>query len=277
MQQGFCRTLRGCRRNTPFFLQQQCCTRPPQRPSPWNFAACVRPTTRRVARASTGDATSPFRQPTSYTRRSPSKCGTGRRFGSLWRPASAPRMAHPAYKCRRRRGRTGSAIRFRTVDFLSSPARRNTEMQTTKQLLDRAKKAQGIESDYKLAQTLGVVQTAVTNWRSGRSHPDDERAARLAELAGQSAEIVVAELHAERAKTPETRQLWMRMAMQLRTAGGAVAATALSATLLIAGAPTQARAATPSPASDSASTVHYVKSHASEEHAKYRGSCNDAL
>ena len=50
-------------------------------------------------------------------------------------------------------------------------------MQTTKQLLDRAKKVQGIESDYKLAQVLGVVNSAVTNYRAGRSHPDDAVAA----------------------------------------------------------------------------------------------------
>ena len=125
-------------------------------------------------------------------------------------------------------------------------------MQTTKQLLDRAKKAQGIESDYKLAQVLGVVQSAVTHWRSGRSSPDDVIAARLAEMAGQDPLSVIAELHAARAKTPDAKQLWMRMAMQLRHAVAGVMFAVGAAMLLIAGSPTSAEASTGTAQSQSA-------------------------
>lgn len=141
-------------------------------------------------------------------------------------------------------------------------------MQTTKQLLDRAKKAQGIESDYKLAQELGVVQTAVTNWRSGRSHPDDERAAKLAEMAGQDPLSVIAELHAARAKTPDAKQLWMRMAMQLRHAVAAVMMALGVALLLVAPNPQGAQASTlPYDNHSAPGSVHYVKYHA---HSKAR-------
>ncbi|MES2251103.1 MAG: helix-turn-helix domain-containing protein [Pseudomonadota bacterium] len=117
-------------------------------------------------------------------------------------------------------------------------------MQTTKQLLDRAKKAQGIESDYKLAQHLGVVQSAVTHWRSGRSSPDDVIAAQLAEMAGQDPLAVIAELHAARAKTPDAKQLWLRMAMQLRHAVAAVMMACGVAMILLAPSPNGAQAAT---------------------------------
>lgn len=117
-------------------------------------------------------------------------------------------------------------------------------MQTTKQLLDRAKKAQGIESDYKLAQHLGVVQSAVTHWRSGRSSPDDVIAAKLAEMAQQDPLSVIAELHAARAKTPDAKQLWLRMASQLRHAVAAVMFAVGAAMLVIAGSPTSAEAST---------------------------------
>ncbi|VTU20709.1 Phage related protein [Variovorax sp. SRS16] len=117
-------------------------------------------------------------------------------------------------------------------------------MQTTKQLLDRAKKAQGIESDYRLAQVLGVVNSAVTNYRAGRSHPDDAVAARLAELAGQDPSSVIAELHAERAKTPEVRALWMRMASQLRHAVAVVMMTIGVAMISLAPSPDGAQAGT---------------------------------
>lgn len=117
-------------------------------------------------------------------------------------------------------------------------------MQTTKQLIDRAKKAQGIESDYKLAHVLGITQSAITNWNSGRSHPDDAIAARLAVMAGQDPSMVIAELHAVRAKTPEVKALWLRMAHQLRHAVAAVMFTVGAAMLLIAGSPTSAEAST---------------------------------
>lgn len=132
-------------------------------------------------------------------------------------------------------------------------------MQTTKQLLDRAKKAQGIESDYKLAQVLGVVTSAVTNYRAGRSHPDDAVAARLAELAGQDPSSVIAELHAERAKTPEVRQLWLRMANQLRHAVAAVMLCMGFAMLLLAPNPQGAQASTSPIDGGALGSVHYVK------------------
>lgn len=115
-------------------------------------------------------------------------------------------------------------------------------MQTTQQLLDKAKKAQGIESDYRLSKVLGVVTSAVTNYRTGRSHPDDAVAARLAELAGQNPSTVIAELHAERAKTPEVKKLWLRMADQLRHAVAACMLAVGFAMLLLAPSPDGAMA-----------------------------------
>lgn len=126
-------------------------------------------------------------------------------------------------------------------------------MSFTQKLLDRAKKAQGIESDYRLAQVAGVAKTAVTNYRSGRNAPDDEVAARLAELAGMNPESVIAELHAERAKTPEMRALWLRMASHVRHAVAAVMLAIGAAMLLVAPNPGGAQAATPSPAENSLS------------------------
>lgn len=117
-------------------------------------------------------------------------------------------------------------------------------MQTTKQLLDRAKKARGLTSDYQLSKALGVVNSAVTNWRSGRSSPDDVIAAHLAEMAGQDPCSVVAELHAARAKSPEARALWMRMAEQVRHAVAAVMLAVGAAMLLGALSPAPAQAST---------------------------------
>ncbi|WP_455342460.1 DUF3693 domain-containing protein [Variovorax durovernensis] len=117
-------------------------------------------------------------------------------------------------------------------------------MQTLDQLLDRAKKAQGIDSDYRLAQLLEVSKNAITNYRHGKSRPDDEVALRLAALINRDPASVIAELHAERAKTPELRQLWLRMANQLRHAVAAVMFAVGAAMFVIAGSPTSAEAST---------------------------------
>lgn len=128
----------------------------------------------------------------------------------------------------------------------------------TIELLDRAKKAQGIESDYRLAQVIEVTKAAVSGWRQGRSHPDDEIAARLAEMAGANPASVIAELHAARAKTPAARAIWMNMARQLRHAVAAVMLALGTAMLLIAPNPQGAQAATPSPAENSFSGLYIM-------------------
>lgn len=134
-------------------------------------------------------------------------------------------------------------------------------MQTIDQLLDRAKKAQGIESDYRLAQLLEVSKNAITNYRHGKSRPDDEVALRLAALIDRDPASVIAELHAERAKTPEVRAMWLRMANTMRHAVASVMMTCGLAMLLIAGNPTPAQASNlPSPLFAVPGSVSYVKS-----------------
>lgn len=88
-------------------------------------------------------------------------------------------------------------------------------MHTTGQLLDRAKRAQAIQSDYKLAKALGVTANAVTNWRQGRAHPDDATAVRLADMMNRDAGSVMAELHFERAKIPAVKAAWKALARTL--------------------------------------------------------------
>lgn len=96
-------------------------------------------------------------------------------------------------------------------------------MHTTQQLLDAAKARQGLPSDYKLGVTLGLTDSALSNYRKGRSHPDDLVGAKLADLAGLDAGYVLSCLHAERAKNDETRAVWTGIAERLQRAGVAAA------------------------------------------------------
>jgi len=88
-------------------------------------------------------------------------------------------------------------------------------MDTTNVLIDRCKASIGATSDYRLAKVLNISKTTVTHWRNGRSRPDDLMVIRMAGLMRRDPAAVIAELHAERAKCAETRNLWMRIAAQL--------------------------------------------------------------
>lgn len=77
-------------------------------------------------------------------------------------------------------------------------------MLTTNALLDAAKRSQGITSDYRLARTFGVTDNTLYNYRHGRT-PDDERALKLAHMAGLHPAFVLVSLAAERAKDDASR------------------------------------------------------------------------
>lgn len=95
-------------------------------------------------------------------------------------------------------------------------------MHTTDELLEAAKRHSGLTTDYKLGMVLGLSNSAVTNYRKGRSHPDDNVGRRLAELAGLDEGYVLACLHAERAKDDESRQAWQRIAKRLEGVAAAL-------------------------------------------------------
>lgn len=86
---------------------------------------------------------------------------------------------------------------------------------TTCELLDAAKMAQGIRSEYRLARVLNIGDNALYNYRHGRT-PDDERALRLAHLAGLSAPYVLTSMAAERAKDPDVKAVFIQAANSLK-------------------------------------------------------------
>ncbi len=86
-------------------------------------------------------------------------------------------------------------------------------------LLDRAMSRAGIESDYRLAKVIGITHQAISGYRAGVSLPKDKVIAQLCALSGDDPHLLVAQIQAERASSPEAKNLWMTMAKRL--AGGA--------------------------------------------------------
>lgn len=71
--------------------------------------------------------------------------------------------------------------------------------------------ARGIASnDADIARKCNVHRSAVNQWRDGSTAPAEDAAARLAELIGKPE--IMAECAAARAKTPEGRRAWERLA-----------------------------------------------------------------
>ena len=79
-------------------------------------------------------------------------------------------------------------------------------------LLDRYKKAKGIGADNAAAIELGLTRATVSGWRHGKSHPDAESVSVMCEGAGESVAHWLPLIEADRARTPEARKVWLRLA-----------------------------------------------------------------
>jgi hypothetical protein len=100
-------------------------------------------------------------------------------------------------------------------------------------LLDSAKAKAGIESDYRLSKLIEINSSAVTNYRSGRSLPNEAILQRLCVLSGDDPELIAAQIQSRRAASEEARQLWQRVAERLAHAPRAIAGHARPIILLV--------------------------------------------
>lgn len=103
-------------------------------------------------------------------------------------------------------------------------------MNTTLEYLDAVKSKLGGASDYRLAKVLGVAQQTVSGYRVNGFEMDDKVCLKVAEILGIDAAIVLASIHAKRAKTEAEKTAWKLIYERL----GGIAASVLIATLLAA-------------------------------------------
>lgn len=79
-----------------------------------------------------------------------------------------------------------------------------------------------------LARKLGVSRSALSEWRAERSSPNDDQAVKLADLLGKDAGEILAECGAARAKSPETRRAWERIAARMAASSITVCAMVIA-------------------------------------------------
>lgn len=85
-------------------------------------------------------------------------------------------------------------------------------MNATNKLLDKYALACSTALDKDLAARLRVTKQAVSNWRKGNAHPDAESVARMCEATGEPIAHWLPLIEAERARNPEARKVWLRLA-----------------------------------------------------------------
>ena len=105
--------------------------------------------------------------------------------------------------------------------------------------LDAAKRELHVESDYALGKALGLTPQRISHYRTGRGGMDDDLAIRIAAVCKVPAIRVIAELHADRSKSPTARAVWLDAARR-------AAAACLCAVILSAWFPVVSRATGPS-------------------------------
>ena len=129
---------------------------------------------------------------------------------------------------------------------------------TTIEYIDALKARYGLRSEYAVAKFLNVTTSTSLNWRHGKSHFEDEMALRVAELLDLEPSRVLADMHAQRAKSENVRAAWLKIA----EGATAVFLYALAAVILSAApAPAEASARGESGllrGAQSGMTVHYV-------------------
>lgn len=95
-------------------------------------------------------------------------------------------------------------------------------------VVDLIKERHSMKSDYAVCKAFGLSPQNFSNWRSGRSHPDERMCQILAEAAGIDPLVLAAHMQAQRSKTEEARSLWAMVAERLQMASPGVAAALIA-------------------------------------------------
>ncbi len=95
-------------------------------------------------------------------------------------------------------------------------------MNATNRYLNELKKKTGIESDYGLANALGVSRQRVSNYRQDLCSFDNDMALRVGEMLGVNPMLIIADVEAEKSKDEERRKTWENFSRRLRGIGAAI-------------------------------------------------------
>ncbi len=78
----------------------------------------------------------------------------------------------------------------------------------TNDLLEKAKKYNGIDSDYGLQEILDAQRQEISKWKNGKTFPGPYHCAKIAEATGHTLEEVMAAVQYEKEKDNERKKFW---------------------------------------------------------------------
>jgi len=84
-------------------------------------------------------------------------------------------------------------------------------MKKTTDYIEEAKIKLDIQSDYGLAKWLGITDSAISHYKTGKRTIDDYTAARIAEALEIDPMEVIAAANAEREKDEKRREFWRKI------------------------------------------------------------------
>jgi transcriptional regulator with XRE-family HTH domain len=93
------------------------------------------------------------------------------------------------------------------------------DLHTVEDLLEALKEENDWPSDYAIGKELGINQTTISAWRTGRAAPRENHALLIAEALKISPVLVLAIVAAERSSDKKSRDDWTRVARHLAKVG----------------------------------------------------------
>jgi hypothetical protein len=112
--------------------------------------------------------------------------------------------------------------------------KKGAKMRTINQVLDTAQRVQKVKSDYKLGLCIGIGAASLSNYRLGKTLPDEKAAAKLAAAIDEKPDLLLVEIQAQRVKDPEARAMWANLAKRLQAGVAGVQMMAILAIVSIA-------------------------------------------
>lgn len=89
-------------------------------------------------------------------------------------------------------------------------------MRTIQQVLDAARAAQKVQSDYKLSMVTGIREGTLSSYRLGKTLPDEKHCVKLAEALGEDSGFLILEMQANRARDPLVKSLYENLWKRLQ-------------------------------------------------------------
>lgn len=125
-------------------------------------------------------------------------------------------------------------------------------------LLDRSLSRGSIVSDYQLAKVIGITHQAISGYRTGLALPKDKVIAQLCALSGDDPHLILAQIQAERASSPEAKNLWQTLILRLSAGTSTAILSVLFAIGAIASTSNDARASDSQPQNTSFMDSLYI-------------------